>query len=89
LAALERHIGGQFEISGESAGMHLVVRLPVVETQRFVERARAAGVVLMSTIPHHLREPVPGEFIFGFADHDEATIDEAVARLGRLLKAGT
>lgn len=89
LAALERHVSAGFEVSGESAGMHLVVRLPVIDTQRFIERARAAGVVLMSTIPHHLREPVPGEFIFGFADHDEATIDEAVARLGRLLRTSS
>ena len=39
----------------------------------------------MSTEAHHLGEPVPGEFIFGFAEHDEATIDEAIARLGRIL----
>jgi DNA-binding transcriptional MocR family regulator len=65
--------------------MHLVVRLPVLETQRFVERALQAGVALMTTAPHHLREPVPGEFIFGFAEHDEATIEEAIARLGRIL----
>jgi GntR family transcriptional regulator/MocR family aminotransferase len=85
LTALERHIGSAVEVSGESAGMHLVVRLPVLETQRFVERALQAGVALMTTAPHHLREPVPGEFIFGFAEHDEATIEEAIARLGRIL----
>ena len=84
LKALKRHIG-EVEVSGESAGMHLVARLPVVETQRFVERALRAGVALMSTAPHHLHEPIPGEFIFGFAVHDEATINEAIARLGRVL----
>ena len=85
LAALRRHIGDYVEVSGESAGMHLVVRLPLMDTKRFVERARRAGVALMSTEPHHVREPVPGEFIFGFAEHDEATMDEAIARLGRIL----
>lgn len=85
LDALRRHIGDAVEISGESAGMHLVVRLPLIDTKRFIERARRAGVALMSTEPHHLREPVPGEFIFGFAELDEATMDEAVARLGRIL----
>lgn len=85
LAALERHIGDSVEVSGESAGMHLVVRLPLTETKRFIERARRAGVALMSTEPHHVGVPVPGEFIFGFAEHDEATMDEAIARLGRIL----
>jgi GntR family transcriptional regulator/MocR family aminotransferase len=89
LGALQRHIGDVVEVSGESAGMHLVVRLPVVDTKRFIERAQRAGVALMSTAPHHLREPVPGEFIFGFADHDEATIDQAVARLGSILATWT
>jgi GntR family transcriptional regulator/MocR family aminotransferase len=89
LGALRRHFGDAFEVSGESAGMHLVVRLPVVDTKRFIERAQRAGVALTSTAPHHLREPVPGEFIFGFADHDEATIDQAVARLGAILATWT
>jgi GntR family transcriptional regulator/MocR family aminotransferase len=82
---LRRHIGDGVEVSGESAGMHLVVRLPLLETARFIERARRAGVAVMSTAPHHLRDPVPGEFIFGFAEHDEATMEEAIARLGRIL----
>jgi GntR family transcriptional regulator/MocR family aminotransferase len=85
LASLRRHIGDSVEVSGESAGMHLVVRLPLIDTKRFIERARRAGVALMSTAPHHLGEPVPGEFIFGFAELDEATMDEAIARLGRIL----
>jgi GntR family transcriptional regulator/MocR family aminotransferase len=85
LSALHRYMGDNFEVSGDSAGMHLVVRLPVVDTARFIERARRAGIALMGTAAHHLREPVPGEFIFGFAEHDEATIDEAVAVLASLL----
>jgi GntR family transcriptional regulator / MocR family aminotransferase len=85
LESLRRHIGDGLEVSGESAGMHLVVRLPLLETDRFIERARRAGVAVMSTAPHHLRNPVPGEFIFGFAEHDEATMEEAIARLGRIL----
>jgi hypothetical protein len=38
----------------------------------------------MSTDAHHLYGVVPGEYIFGFAEHDEATIDEGIARLGRV-----
>ena len=40
----------------------------------------------MSTDPHHLHGGVPGEYIFGFAEHDESTIDDGIARLGRLLR---
>ena len=40
LTRCDRHIGDAFEVSGESAGMHLVVRLPIVDT-RAVRRTRA------------------------------------------------
>jgi GntR family transcriptional regulator/MocR family aminotransferase len=85
LAALRRFIGDDATVIGERAGMHLVVRLPGATAPDFGERALRAGVALMSTHAHHLHESVPGEFIFGFAEHDEATIVEGIARLGRVL----
>ena len=87
LAALQRYVGPRAEVIGDSAGMHLAIRLPVVDQDAFVARALAAGVAVMSTEPHRLREPVRGEFIFGFAEHDEATIDAGIAILGRVLGA--
>jgi DNA-binding transcriptional MocR family regulator len=60
--------------------MHLVVRLRGADAA-FTARALRAGVALMSTDAHHLHAGVPGEYIFGFAEHDEATIDEGIARL--------
>ena len=85
LATLQRNLGDTVEVIGEGAGMHLVVRLPITQTRRFVERAREAGVALMSTEAHHLGDPTPGEFIIGFADHDETAFEEAILRLARLL----
>jgi GntR family transcriptional regulator/MocR family aminotransferase len=87
LEALRTTFGDDVEVLGESAGMHVVVRLPVRDGTRFVERARDAGVTLMTTDPHRLLGPHPGEFIFGFAQHPVGTIREAIARLGAVLAA--
>jgi GntR family transcriptional regulator/MocR family aminotransferase len=83
LAALRAAFGDDAAVVGDRAGMHLVVRLRGAGPD-FTERALAAGVALMSTDAHHLRGGVAGEYIFGFAEHDEATIAEGIARLGRV-----
>jgi GntR family transcriptional regulator/MocR family aminotransferase len=85
LDALRTAFGHDVEVLGESAGMHVVVRLPVRDSAAFAARARAAGVTVMTTDPHRLLGANPGEFIFGFAQHHEAAIRSAVARLGELL----
>ncbi len=86
LDALRYYIGQDVDVIGDRAGMHLVVRLPVADSRAFAERALQAGVALMSTEAHHLGASVPGEFIFGFAEHDESTMEDGIARLGRLLR---
>jgi GntR family transcriptional regulator/MocR family aminotransferase len=85
LSALQSYIGPNLEIIGDRAGMHIVVRLHGGTDSGFVERARSVGVILMSTDAHRLHDRVPGEFIFGFAEHDEATIEEGIFRLSRVL----
>jgi GntR family transcriptional regulator/MocR family aminotransferase len=86
LDALRRHIGERAEVIGDSAGMHLVVRIAGVDEGPLVARARRAGVALKSTLPHYLAAPPGAEFVFGFAEHAPATIDEGVARLARALR---
>ncbi len=85
LDALRSTFGEAVEVLGERAGMHVVVRLPVRESAAFADRARGAGVTLTTTDAHRLLGSRPGEFIFGFAEHDERTIRNAVARLGGLV----
>jgi GntR family transcriptional regulator/MocR family aminotransferase len=85
LGALRRHFGAGAEVIGDRAGMHLVARLRGAGPD-FAERARRVGVLVMSTDAHHLNGGVAGEYIFGFAEHDEATIEEGIARLGALLR---
>jgi GntR family transcriptional regulator/MocR family aminotransferase len=86
LDALRYYVGDDIEVIGDRAGMHLVVRFPVTDNRAFEARALQAGVALMSTEPHHLHASVPGQFIFGFAEHDESTMEDGIARLGRLLR---
>jgi len=85
LNALRATFGADVEVLGDSAGMHVVVRLPVRDGPSYVARARAAGVTLMTTDQHRLQAARPGEFIFGFAEHPESAIRAAVERLGALL----
>jgi GntR family transcriptional regulator/MocR family aminotransferase len=84
LDALREHFGAAAEVVGESAGMHVVVRLPLADPAGFARRAAAAGVTLAVTDSHRLGAPHPGEFIFGFAEHAEPTIRAAIARLGKI-----
>jgi GntR family transcriptional regulator / MocR family aminotransferase len=86
LDALSYYVGDDIEVIGDRAGMHLVVRFPVTDNRAFEARALQAGVALMSTEPHHLHASVPGQYIFGFAEHDESTMEDGIARLGRLLR---
>jgi GntR family transcriptional regulator/MocR family aminotransferase len=86
LDALSRHIGDRAEVIGDSAGMHLVVRFRDVDESELVRKASRAGVALKSTLPHYLERGPGGEFVFGFAEHPPATLDEGVARLARALR---
>lgn len=86
LNALHRHIGDRAQVIGDRAGMHLVVRIAGIDEAELVPRARRAGVALKSTLPHYLGGGPGGEFVFGFAEHPPATIDEGIARLARALR---
>jgi GntR family transcriptional regulator / MocR family aminotransferase len=81
LNALRRHLGDRAEVIGDSAGMHLVVRMHGIDEAALVTRASRAGVVLKSTLSHYLAGGPGSEFIFGFAEHSSATIDDGIARL--------
>jgi GntR family transcriptional regulator/MocR family aminotransferase len=81
LDALRRHLGERAEVIGDSAGMHVVVRFADIDETTLVARAMRAGVALKSTRPHYLGAGRTGEFIFGFAEHTPATLDDGVRRL--------
>jgi GntR family transcriptional regulator/MocR family aminotransferase len=86
LDALRRYIGDRAQVIGDSAGMHLVVRLHGIDEAALVARASRAGVALKSTLQHYLGDRPGSEFVFGFAEHSPAIIDEGVARLACALR---
>ena len=80
VAALRRHLG-EVEILGDNAGLHVTARLPVADDERFVARAADLGVTVATTAACYVETPRPHEFIFGFANLDESTIEAGIARL--------
>ncbi len=86
LDALHRHIGSRAQVIGDSAGMHLVMRIDGVDETLLATRARAAGVALKSTLKHYLGAGPGGEFVVGFAEHAPSIIEEGIVRLARALR---
>ena len=84
--ALDGAFGPRVKIAGESAGMHVMIRLqtklPDAEVAR---RALRAGVEVVCARDNYLRPRDTGEFILGFSDLPERSIAEGIARLARAL----
>ncbi len=81
---------GPIQISGEAAGLHIMVTLPTAHQSdgQLVARARKQSVELFSTQPYYLSSPlrprperVNGEFIFGFGGLNQTEIATAIARI--------
>jgi GntR family transcriptional regulator / MocR family aminotransferase len=84
LAALEEHLGGQVEIVGANAGLHLLARLPGIARARereLIERAREADVAMHSAAPFYLQSPERCELMLGYGALTERDIREGVRRL--------
>lgn len=84
--ALERRLGGDVEVMGESAGMHLMVRvlLPVDETQ-LVARAASVGVAVYPAAPYYFGPSPWPALVLGYAGMPEERIREGVDRLAGVL----
>lgn len=80
--------GSHVEIRGERAGMHLLAKFSVgASNDVLVARAAREGVSLIDAQPLYARTGGDGEFVFGFAELDEARISEGVRRLARAFAA--
>ncbi|MEO0394517.1 MAG: PLP-dependent aminotransferase family protein [Cyanobacteria bacterium P01_A01_bin.137] len=82
--ALYEHFGQTVEILGDSAGLHVMAKLPLLLTDDEAEaRAASVGVELCSA---RIQYEVPrntGEFVFGYTAIDEAQIKEGIHRLAK------
>ncbi len=88
VGALKRCLGSRVTILGENAGIHLMVKLETgLPDEVVIQRAQRRGVGLTSARDYYLATPSSGEFIFGYAELDEAQIVEGVQRLAQALAA--
>ena len=76
--AIEKSFGKQAHISGDAAGMHLLVRF---ENSDSVERAKQNRVDIRACRVWYLDKPSPNELVLGFSDLGERTIREGIRRL--------
>ena len=67
--ALNSHFGDRVIISGEKAGIHVVVKLHTPwRDVEIIARAAKVGVGFMSAQPHYCHSGELGEFIFGYGE---------------------
>jgi GntR family transcriptional regulator/MocR family aminotransferase len=86
IAAVARQLPGA-RVSGISAGLHALVRLPrEVDAKRLLERAadRSVGVYPLSL---HMMQPTPATdaLVLGYAGLSEPAIEEGIRRLAEVL----
>ncbi len=85
--ALERYLSPQVTIVGESAGIHLMVRIDTALPDEIViQRAAIIGVGLISAQEYYLTTAKTGEFIFGYAQLDVAQIEQGIQKFAQVLK---
>jgi GntR family transcriptional regulator / MocR family aminotransferase len=88
--SLQKHFGDRVIILGEKAGIHIMVRFMIsMNDDELIHRAMAAGVELISAGSYYLGDSVAGEFILGYGELDEATIEEGIRRLAMIDSIGT
>jgi GntR family transcriptional regulator/MocR family aminotransferase len=88
LHALRRELDGRATLLGDSAGLHVLLRLPEL-AGRDVARLRAAcrerGVGVYPAAHFYARPPRHAELLLGYGGLDERAITEGVRRLARAL----
>ena len=88
VAALKRHFGNRVTIIGENAGIHVMVKIKTtLPDEVVIDKAAAVGVGLVSAREYYLKRTSQGEFIFGYAQLEEAQIEQGIIRLSEAIKS--
>ncbi|HEY7700103.1 MAG TPA: PLP-dependent aminotransferase family protein, partial [Vicinamibacteria bacterium] len=88
LEALRAGLSEPFEISGENAGIHVVVWFPgraTSELDAWIAAAEDVGVGLYSVAPYFLSEPKRPGLLFGYGNLDEEEIVQGIHRFASLI----
>jgi GntR family transcriptional regulator/MocR family aminotransferase len=89
LEALQDQLGDRMSVEGESAGLHVLVRLDSGMTDdELIRRASARGVGLEGIAGCRLQSKGSGEFLLRFGCLEESRIREGVARLAQVIEKG-
>jgi GntR family transcriptional regulator/MocR family aminotransferase len=86
IAAVARHVP-RARISGISAGLHALVRLPrAVDAQRLLTRAAGRSLGVYPLTLHLIDPPSDADaIVLGYANLSEPAIEEGIRRLGEVL----
>ncbi|MEM9809513.1 MAG: PLP-dependent aminotransferase family protein [Cyanobacteria bacterium P01_D01_bin.56] len=82
--ALHRHFGESVKIFGDSAGLHIMAKLPLTLSDAdAIAKAANVGVEICSAqlqyeVPHHT-----GEYVFGYTDITEDKIKKGIALISQ------
>jgi DNA-binding transcriptional MocR family regulator len=78
LEVLHERLAGKFTISGEAAGIFMLIRF---RSKAIPERAKQRNVLMASTRRFYISNPPMNEFILRFAGIGEGAIREGIERL--------
>ncbi|VEP18430.1 Transcriptional regulator with HTH domain and aminotransferase domain [Hyella patelloides LEGE 07179] len=88
IQAFEKYFGDRVTILGANAGIHLMVKIQTaLPDNTIIQKAAAVGVGLISARRYYLQPQHQGEFIFGYAQLEEAQIEQGIKKLSQVLKS--
>jgi GntR family transcriptional regulator/MocR family aminotransferase len=86
LDAIHRHLGSRVEVSGDGAGVHLVLwPIERLSEETIIERAASRGVGVYGIAPYFLKQPSRAGLMIGYSRMKEAAIREGIRRLAEVL----
>ncbi len=90
LDAVDEHFGGAAQVSGENAGVHLVLWLKSMAPSRLpalLDTAAARGLGIYPVSPYYIKPPRRAGLLLGYACLTEREIRDGIALLARLARA--
>ena len=87
IAAFQKYFGDRVTILGANAGIHVMVKIEThIPDSIIIQKAAGIGVGLISAREYYLNPQFQGEFIFGYAQLEEAEIEQGILKLSQILK---
>ena len=85
--ALYRDFGNDVTILGDSAGLHVMAKLPInLNDDEVIARAASVGVEMCSARIQYEEPCNMGEFVFGYTDINETEIEQGIHRVAKALR---